>query len=241
MQAIKAENRQRAGRYYSKEFYLLTGLVFCAICGRRYQGNLRVSGKSRSRYVSYCCNAHRAECGNKEINQSFLDDYIVMLLRDKLFNAKAMHKCIDRLNHYIEQYNANYDANFSTLHSRHEALTLSLANITSAIEKDLLTTDVIQRAEKLETEKSQISSRLERMHRLNPVTYAQYEYLIDDFGAMQKKTMEFREFVRTYVQKILVYPYRLEIILRIGFDVTDELTEKVTIRRGNLYDLFQGR
>ena len=60
VQNIKAANKRRAGRYYSKEFYLLTGIVFCGICGRRYQGNMRLSGKSKCRFAAYRCETHRA-------------------------------------------------------------------------------------------------------------------------------------------------------------------------------------
>jgi hypothetical protein len=76
------------------------------------------------------------------------------------------------------------------------------------------------------------------MHRLNPVTFEQYSYLIDEFRRLPRDSTEFREFVQTYIRKITVYPYRTEIVLNTGFDVAD-LTETVEIRRGDLYALFE--
>lgn len=238
VQNIKAANKRRAGRYYSKEFYLLTGIVFCGICGRRYQGNMRLSGKSKCRFAAYRCETHRAKCGNKEMNKDYLDAYIISLLREKLFNARAMRSCVAKLNRYIEQYNSGFDEQYEVRKKRLDELSQSLANITAAIEKGIITDSIIQRAEVLESERNEIALDLDSMHRLNPVTFEQYSYLIDDFRRLPRESSEFREFVQTYIRKITVFPYRTEIVLNTGFDVAD-LTETIEIRRGDLYALFE--
>ena len=114
----------------------------------------------------------------------------------------------------------------------------SLANITAAIEKGIITDSIIQRAEVLESERNEIALDLDSMHRLNPVTFEQYSYLIDDFRRLPRESSEFREFVQNYIRKITVFPYRTEIVLNTGFDVAD-LTETVEIRRGDLYAMFE--
>ena len=58
---------------------------------------------------------------------------------------------------------------------------------------------------------------------------------------MPRNTKEFRIFVQNYVDKIVTYPFHLEITLDMGFGVTDELKETVTIRRGELYALFESK
>ena len=238
VQNIKAANKRRSGRYYSKEFYLLTGIVFCGICGRRYQGNMRLSGKSKCIFAAYRCETHRAKCGNKEMNKDYLDAYIISLLREKLFNVRTMRSCVAKLNRYIEQYNSTFDAQYETKKSRLDELSQSLANITAAIEKGIITDSIIQRAEALESERNEITIDLDGMHRLNPVTFEQYSYLIDDFRRMPRDSSEFREFVQTYIRKITVFPYQTEIELHMGFDVTD-LSETIEIRRGDLYAIFE--
>jgi len=49
VQKRKENNKRNAGQYHSKEFYLLTGKIFCGICGKRLQGNLRFSGQNKIR------------------------------------------------------------------------------------------------------------------------------------------------------------------------------------------------
>ena len=73
VQKRRAANKRNAGRYHSQEFYLMTGKIFCGICGKRMQGNLRFSGRNKNRLATYRCNTHRSECRNKEINKDYLD------------------------------------------------------------------------------------------------------------------------------------------------------------------------
>ena len=84
VQQIKAKNRGNAGHYHSKEFYLLTGKIFCGVCGRRIQGNLRFSGERKNRLSTYRCDEHRSVCKNKENNKDYLDAYVADLLRQKI-------------------------------------------------------------------------------------------------------------------------------------------------------------
>ena len=65
--------------------------------------------------------------------------------------------------------------------------------------------------------------------------------VIDDYKNMQRNTEEFRTFVQNYIDKVVTYPYHIEIVLDVGFDITDELKETITIRRGDLYALFESR
>ncbi|MFR2438029.1 MAG: recombinase family protein, partial [Ruminococcus sp.] len=69
VQQIKAKNKRNAGRYHSKEFYLLTEKLICDVCGKRMIGNLRFSGRNKTRLATYRCNTHRAMCNNKELNK----------------------------------------------------------------------------------------------------------------------------------------------------------------------------
>ena len=47
--------------------------------------------------------------------------------------------------------------------------------------------------------------------------------------------------MQRYVSRITVFPYHLEIKLNTGLGMADELNTTVTIRRGELYGLFDSR
>lgn len=241
VQKRRIANKHNAGRYHSKEFYLLTGKIFCGICGKRMQGNLRFSGRNKTRLSTYRCNTHRSECRNKEINKDYIDVYIVELLREKMFSSKALHRIVNRLNAYIRKYNGEYDSNYNSVKSEYDSVCESLANITAAIEKGIITESIVSRAEKLEEQKSEIQNRLTDMHQYRQLDYAELSPLIDEFRSLQRSTEEFRTFVQKYVSRIAVFPYHLEIELNTGLGIADELNEVIKIRRGELYALFDSR
>lgn len=241
VQRIKAANRRNTGRYHSKEFYLLTGKVFCGVCGKRIQGNLRFSGERKNRLCTYRCDEPKQICKNKENNKDYLDAYVADLLRQKIFNKAALRRRINAVNKYIASYNAEFDKHYESIKSELEEVTIALANITVAVEKGVLTDAIIERSEALEQRKSEIQAQLAALRRFEPLRLEEYLHLIDDYKNMKRNTTEFRTFVQTYIDRVVTYPYHIEIVLDVGFGITNELKETITIRRGDLYALFESR
>lgn len=241
VQMRRIANKQNTGAYHSKEFYLLTGKIICGICGKRMQGNLRFSGGNKTRLATYRCSTLRKLCKNKEVNKDYLDVYVVDLLRQKIFNSKAMHRIVDKLNRYAKRYNSEYDQHYNSVKAELDEITKSLENITSAIEKGIITDSLVERAEQLENQRSQVQARLSGMKKFIPLEYSDFSPAIDEFKGLNRGTEEFRNFIQHYISKITVFPYHLEIELNTGLGIADELNEIVKIRRGELYALFESK
>ncbi|MBE6850956.1 MAG: recombinase family protein [Ruminococcus sp.] len=241
VQRIKASNRRNTGRYHSKEFYLLTGKVYCGVCGKRIQGNLRFSGERKNRLCTYRCDEPKQLCKNKENNKDYLDAYVADLLRQKIFNKTALRRRINAVNRYIATYNAEFDEHHESIKGELDEVTIALANITVAIEKGILTNTLVERSETLEQRRNELQVQLVSLRRFEPLQLEDYLHLIDDYRTMDRNTVEFRSFVQTYISKVVTYPYYIEVVLDAGFGVTDELHETITIRRGELYALFESK
>ena len=241
VQKRRIANKRNAGSYHSREFYLCSGRVFCGICGKRMQGNLRFSGRNKNRLSTYRCNTHRSECRNKEVNKDYLDKYIAELLHEKMFNSKALHKIINRLNTYIRKYNREYDSNYASVRAEYNEICKSLCNLTEAIEKGIITESIVNRAETLEKQKTDMQIKLDSMHQFRQLEYEDFSPLIDEFKGLKQKTEEFRTFVQRYMLRITVFPEYLEIELNTGLGMTDELNEIVSISREELYTAYGSR
>ena len=163
------------------------------------------------------------------------------LLRQEIFNEKKLKKRINAVNAYVERYNLQYESLFSEVNSQLEEVNQSLANITTAVEKGIITQTLIDRVEELEKQRSDLQTRLYNLHLLETLKYKDFSHLISDFQNMQRGTEEFRTFVQSYIDKIVTFPYHIEIYLNVGFGVTNELKETITIRRGELYALFESK
>lgn len=241
VQRIKARNRRNTGQYHSKEFYLLTGKIFCGVCGKRIQGNLRFAGERKNRLATYRCDEHRSVCNNKENNKDYLDAYVVELLRQKIFNKPTLRKRIKAVNNYISKYNTDFDKHYENKKAELEQVTKALSNITDAIEKGIITNALIDRAETLEQQRNELQTQLASLRQYELLEEGSYMHLIEDFRNMERNTPQFRTFVQNYIDKIVTYPYHIEIVLDVGLGVIGEIKETVTIRRGELYALFDSR
>ena len=239
VQKRRKHNKENQGSFYSKESYLVSGKVYCGICGRKYQGNLRFSGKSHARFSSYRCETHKRRCGNKELNKDYLDAYIINLLREKLYNRRSMKRHIKRLNQYILEYNAGYDEKYNALNAELETLNQSLSNITAAVEQGIITNALMERAEQLEEQRTALLIEASKLQKLNPIQLEDYLAVIEQFQVLPHDSKEFKELVQRGIDRIIAYPYHTEIVLDVGFGITDELKETITIRRGELYALFE--
>lgn len=241
VQRIRERNRRNTGQYHAKEFYLLTGKVFCGICGKRIQGNLRFSGERKNRMATYRCTTLRKICNNKENNKDYIDVYVVELLREKIFNKTALKRKIKAVNAYIQKYNTDFDLHYQDTENELNQVIAGLANITEAVEKGIITPAIMERAEVLEKQRNELQAQLAALRRFEPLQLKDYLHLIDDYKNLKRNTPEFRSFVQAYVDKVVTYSYHIEITLDVGFGVTDELKETITIRRGELYELFESR
>ena len=167
--------------------------------------------------------------------------YIVELLRKRIFNATSLKHLVNNVNTYIRQYNSECDVNYESVKAEYDEIQENLDNITKAIEKGIITESLITRAEELEQKRAEIEIKLSEIHQLSLIEYSNFSPIIDEFKGLERNTKEFRTFIQNYVKRITVFPYHLEIEINTGLCMTDKINEIVTIRRGELYKLFESR
>ncbi len=167
--------------------------------------------------------------------------YIENLLGERMFNPKAMRKIVQQLNGYIRRYNSEYTKHHAAVQAEYDEICQSLANITAAIEKGIITESIVNRAQMLEQQKNELMMKLNGLHEFTPLAYRDFSPLIDEFHGLNQGTHEFRTFVQRYVNRITVFPYHLEIELNTGLGMADELNQVVKLRRGELYRMFESR
>ena len=173
------------------------------------------------------------------MNKDYLDAYVVQLLQKKLYNRKSLRKHIDALNRYIVTYNDQFDTTYASLQQELDGLNQGLANITAAIEQGILTDSLLERAEHLEERRAKLAAELGNLRPLHPVRLEDYIPLVEQFRSLPHDSREFKELVQIGIDKIVTYPYHLEVTLDTGFGIDSTAKETITIRRGDLYALFQ--
>lgn len=232
------KNKLAPGAYGSREFYLLSTKMRCGICGKKMIGNLRYSGRSKSRYVSYRCLTHRSECKNKEVNKDYIDDYILIILKQHIFEDKAIKRNIQKINAYIKLQKDNAENTQKNLNLQYEEIKAKLENLTKIIERGIITDEIIQRIEDLEKSKQETFCKLNKQGVYTECKESDFRDQQTQFQTLAHDSIEFKTFIQQFIEEIIVYPYKLKIILKTGLGIADELDIAVEIKKETIYEKY---
>lgn len=206
----------------AKETYLLSGKVFCGVCGNAFCGN-RQKNSHGYKYVTYRCNTRSRKgtkaCGNKEINRDKLEKYVLNLLADVLFDKS-------RIPAVIEEYNRSAADNLDSGKSERKAIQKLISRTEKEIENlvSVITasgsTALAAGLEKKEAELVRLKDRLDDMNRQSTELRVDNEQLIRVFNhgrelLLSGKLPKLKKLINLYVERIDVYPDVVNVTLNI--------------------------
>lgn len=122
-------------------------------CGRAMVGNTRYSGRNKQRYVTYRCPSKRYACSNKEINQEYLETYIIHLLENRIFNRASLKQISDRIKGKEEEGREKQEDRTDLIAEKLRKIDEAIQNITDAVIQGLYSPALGERLSVLEQEK----------------------------------------------------------------------------------------
>lgn len=122
----------------AKETYLLSGKITCGVCGSAYCGSSRVSKHNgMKKYVSYRCvrrsSKTSAQCKNKEVNRDYIEQYVLNLLSDIIFDEQRIPAVIEQYNKQLSESDSDLKAEKKRLEKLIEASKRKVKNLSNAI------------------------------------------------------------------------------------------------------------
>ncbi|MFC9777390.1 zinc ribbon domain-containing protein [Paenibacillus chitinolyticus] len=154
-------NKKSPGSYKAKEMYLLSGLIVCGEClknvGNAFSmmGNIKFSGRSKLKYVTYCCeNRDRTkECKNPGLRREYIESYALSQLKEKIFNDEAIPLLAKQLNEFQSSKKTDNKEAKERLEKSLEGIERQISNIVNAIASGISNTPLIDKLEELEKQK----------------------------------------------------------------------------------------
>lgn len=234
-------HRHTGGRANAKTVYLLSGKVYCRECGRAMVGNTRYSGRNKTRYVTYRCPSKRYNCSNKEINQGYLERYVVALLEAHIFNPAAMRELAKKFEAVSDNFSDAIAEEREKLQVSLDGLDVAIANITDVIMSGIVSAALTDKLAELERQKARIETEMQKAEQrgnpdgkimVDPLLIPQeYSKLKDAPGSPA-----YKGFIQSFVDRIEVGRYRLTITIKTGLDVCPALDTVLTVRRQEVYE-----
>jgi site-specific DNA recombinase len=223
-------NAHNGGRFKAKEIYLLSGLVYCGECGFSMYGNTRVCGRGKSRYSSYRCSnrANHKGCVNKELRKEYLEGYVLDELYNSLFSECSIKKLADMLTAYNRKKKAESDDELSLAQRELEDVNQRIGMVIELVSESGVSIDTVKdNLKNLEERKRFIEAYIKEIGRAEDASMTTEETIIDlvnrsrDF-VKTRNIPECRNFIESYVGKVLVYADKVEVQFKIQVPDADK-------------------
>ena len=238
----RIDSNKRIGvRNKAKTVYLLAGKVVCKVCGRRMTGNTRYSGRNKEKYVTYRCPSKHYVCKNKEINQEYLDRFVVAMLEIHIFNDDAIQGIAKR----IEAMSGNHSEIIAEERNKLQAslneVDEAINNITQVIMGGIVSVALTDKLAELEQKKAQLEAgmlRLEQRDAAGKDTVADILSIPHKYDRLKGNTSnpKYKCYIQDFISSIEVGRYELSIALKTGLDVYPALDTVLTVRRQEVYE-----
>ena len=198
----------------AKEVYLLSGKVFCGLCGNSYCGNRMHGGRNKSLYITYRCNSHSGKgtgnCRNKVVNRDYLENYIRKLLAEVLFDERRLEGVINEYNKLVHSNEGESASELKSLKSTIKRTRKEIDNIVGIIASTgsaSLTAALYEREKRL----AMLQEKKREIEARQVTIETNRDDIIEAFRRGREMLLSgtiphLRQLIQLYVSRIDVYP-----------------------------------
>jgi site-specific DNA recombinase len=218
-----SHNAEKAGRFKSKNKYLLSGLVHCGECGYSLQGNTRKDGRHGILYSSYDCSGRKRHngCVSGGICKRDLDNFVLFELYDKVLSNVSINEITDRLNEYHEKMAAKSSGELETAMKELAETERKIARVVALATETDTSVDVFKaELQKLKNSKVFLESKINELRTSNTVAKIPVEVTADLLNRSREiiKSQDFaecRNVITAFVEKVVVYKDRVDVVFKV--------------------------
>lgn len=210
------QNKKKAGSYKAKETYLLSGHIFCGLCGGTMAG-CRVSAKGKSTYAYYqCINAKQSRtCKAKMIRKDYIEGQVLQILYDNVFKPAAIDAAAQKIFDYAKTRCADAPDYIKASKKELAKTDTELRNMVDAIAAGMFQPSMKEKMDNLEAKKAALKIRIaeaERQERLSEVSLDEIkEYLSGYQELLSASPEKQKKVINEFVYKVTVFEDHVDI------------------------------
>lgn len=244
VQKRMTENQRKGARMNAKRTYLLSGKVYCKVCGRAMVANARRCGRSKKLYITYKCTSSKHSCNNREINSGYLETYVVKLLEREMFNANALKKISKQIKDEQKSGFVDKSKDVEDIKKDLEETQKAIDTITEIIVKGQSFESLLGKLSELEERKNMLEVSLVKTMSDEESIQSADEKLIDikyipsEYVKVKEdvSSIGYKEFIQDFISKIVVGKYFVDITLKTGLEIFAKLDKTFVVSRKEIYE-----
>ena len=203
-------NKHKAGSFKkNKEKYLLTGKIFCGICGATISG-ISGTGKCKSIYRYYkCMNVKKHKCNKKPVQKELIENIVLNAALD-IFKDKALIRKISKACFDLQSKESPM---LPALKRRLRENQKEIKNLMNAIKAGIVLKTTKSELEKLEAEQEQLETNIAMEKLVKPVIPQEkiQAWLMNFAAADLSDKSQKQKIIDIFVNSVYVYDDRVVI------------------------------
>ena len=214
---MDARQQPRSNAQY-KERYLLTGKIYCGLCGGAYVGSRRKTDKYGSMWIYYGCNqrgnSKGRKCKNKEIKRDYIESVVIGHIQEAAFSDEMIPMLTREYNSFLKAS----DGGRTELTKKRRRRTKLEGDIEHACDIALQTHSpkMLERLASMEDEKRVLDREIAELERLTYAESVNREDIARTLGIIRNKmrdgTLEnLKQIINVFVKRIEVFPDHISI------------------------------
>ena len=222
--AIKRRAKAPASSW-SDVSYLLTGKLFCGLCGSSMIGE---SGTSRngSKHNYYICSARkrRKACNKKSVKKDHLEEQVARTVVEYALTDEMID--LISTNAVALQKQEQASGELPALKAQLKDVQRQVANVNRAIREGITAKSTYQMLTDLETQEAQLKDNVHNVEvQYTNFTKEMLMFWLEKFRGGDVKDPDYQErLFETFVSAVYVYDDHLKIVIKYAKDKKDEIT-----------------
>ena len=205
-------NKHKAGSFKNnKEKYLLTGKIFCGICGATISG-ISGTGKCKSIYRYYkCMNVKKHKCNKKPVQKELIENIVLNAAMD-IFKDKALIRKISKACFDLQSKESPM---LPALKRRLRENQKEIKNLMNAIKAGIVLKTTKSELEKLEAEQEQLETNIAMEKLVKPVIPQEkiQAWLMNFAAADLSDHSQKQRIIDIFVNSVYVYDDRVVVFV----------------------------
>jgi site-specific DNA recombinase len=220
-QTMLKRNKHRAGSYLAKNDYLLSGLVFCGICGHAMSGNTATGGRNKTSYSYYVCNqkSNKKSCNNKNIRKVYLEDYVIHKVIGYIFSNKGINDLAIKMEEFKDDNDNSVTLEIKSLTKDLNKNKLKRDHLSDIIADGATSPSLFEKLKLLEAEYTTIERSLDTLKEKNTKTKVDKKKLEDAINTFRGSYSnlsqnDLKTMMKNFVERIDVFDDKVTVVLK---------------------------
>lgn len=196
----------------SEADYILTGKLFCGLCGSPMVGESG-TGYNGSTYYYYKCIKNKREhaCNKKAVRQKLIEDKVVYSVIEKCLTPEVIDRVVTAA--LVLQEKESDASVLASLEGNLAETRRLINNVISAIEQGIITPTTKARLEELEERRSLLEAQIEEQKAVKPAyTREQLTFWMERFRGKPDDPGTRETLIKMFVKAVYVYDNHLRIV-----------------------------